>query len=392
MHTWPLVLDPGRYSRNDNADTQLNEWILAWVQHQLPRDPLHLFEANIFYPAHDALAFSEPLIVPALIGAPLAWAGGSPVLVYNLVVIAGLALTAFAMFVLVEAWTGSFLAGLAAGSLFAFNTHTLTRFAHVQGLHIYGLPLALLAIDRLVRGDTWRAALLLAGAIALMAYTSGYLVVFAAVMIGIAIVTRAPEWWPRVRSFAPRLAAAGAIAAVVILPVYLPYARAAREQHMVRTLDAIKDYSATPAGYLASAGRVHFSTWSGRFFKDPVDSFFPGFVILALAGVAIVAAARRRPAGDDATRARVMMLVAIGVAGVVLSLGLATPVYGWLFAVFPPMRGLRAAARFGNLFLFAVAVLGGMGLATLLSSKVLPPKGGSYRVWFGIALVVSIHL
>src|SRR6186997_2266026 len=105
LHTWPLVLHPGRYSRNDNADTQLNEWILAWVQHQPPRDPLHLFEANIFYPAHDALAFSEPLIVPALIGAPLAWAGASPVLVY-LVVIAGLALTAFATFVLVEAWTG----------------------------------------------------------------------------------------------------------------------------------------------------------------------------------------------------------------------------------------------------------------------------------------------
>src|SRR5206468_7282277 len=115
----------------------------------------HLFEANIFYPAHDTLAFSEPLIVPALIGAPLAWAGGSPVLVYNLVVIAGMALSAFATFVLIEAWTGSFPAGLVAGSLFAFNTHTLTRFAHVQGLHIYGLPLALLAIDRLVRGSTF---------------------------------------------------------------------------------------------------------------------------------------------------------------------------------------------------------------------------------------------
>src|SRR5436190_17548755 len=204
VHTWPLVLHPGRYSRNDNADTELNEWILAWVEHQLPRDPAHLFEANIFYPAHDALAFSEPLIVPALIGAPIAWAGGSPVLVYNLVVIAGMTLTAFATFLLVETWTGSLLAGMAAGSLFAFNTHTLTRFAHVQGLHIYGLPLALLAIDRLVRGGSsslpasadksWRAALLLAGAIAMMAYTSGYLVVFAAVMIGIAIVTRVAEW------------------------------------------------------------------------------------------------------------------------------------------------------------------------------------------------------
>jgi hypothetical protein len=411
-HTWPLVLHPGRYSRNDNADAELNEWILAWVEHELPRDPAHLFEANIFFPAHDTLAFSEPLIVPALIGAPLAWAGGSPVLVYNLVVIAGMALTAFATFVLVEAWTGSFPAGLAAGSLFAFNTHTLTRFAHVQGLHIYGLPLALLAIDRLVRDESWGAALMLAGAVALMAYTSGYLVVFAAVMIGIVLVTRAPEWWPRAGRFAARVSAAGLMAALVILPVYLPYRRAAREQHMVRTLDIVKDYSATPAGYLASAGRVHFSTWSGRFFKDPVDSFFPGFVILALAGIAIAASARRGGSGGDPTRPRVIMLVAIGLAGFVLSLGAATPVYGWLFAVFPPMQGLRAAARFGNLFLLAVAVLGGMGLATIL-----PPKGGSHEIakgnggsqeisqersrgfrlqaegrWLGVVLVVLINI
>ncbi|HEX9369009.1 MAG TPA: hypothetical protein VF921_20435 [Vicinamibacterales bacterium] len=420
IHTWPLVLHPGRYSRNDNADTELNEWILAWVEHQLPRDPLHLFEANIFYPAHDALAFSEPLIVPALIGAPLAWAGASPVLVYNLVVIAGFALTAFATFVLVDAWTGSFLAGLLAGSLFAFNTHTLTRFAHVQGIHIYGLPLALLAVDRLVRGGSYRAAVLLGGAVAMMAYTSGYLVVFAAVMIGIVLVTRAPEWWPRARRFAPRLAAAGIVAAIAIAPVSLPYRRAARDQHMVRTLDVVKDYSATPAGYLASAGRLHFSTWSGRFFKDPVDSFFPGFVVLALAAAAIVAAARRRPADGDPARARVVMLVAIGAAGVVLSLGTATPVYGWLFAIFPPMRGLRAAARFGNLFLLAVAVLGGMGLAILLPPNQLPPRlrrsaealrakadGGSHEIstdksrgfrlqaeggWLAILLVVLVNV
>src|SRR3954447_5122083 len=127
VHTWPLALHPARLSRNDNADAQLNEWIMAWVAHQLPRDPVHLFEANIFYPAHDTLAFSEPLIVPAVMGAPLAWAGASPVLVYNLILIAGFALTAFATCLLIEAWTGEVLAGLLAGSIFAFNTQTLTR-------------------------------------------------------------------------------------------------------------------------------------------------------------------------------------------------------------------------------------------------------------------------
>jgi len=368
-HTWPLALHPGRYSRNDNADTQLNEWILAWIEHQLPRDPAHLFEANIFYPAHDSLAFSEPLIVPALMGAPVAWLGGSPVLVYNFVLIAGFALTVFATSVLVEAWTGSWLAGLIAGSLFAFNTHTLTRLSHIQGIHLYALPIALLAVDRIVRDERrYRAALLLAASLAVMAYTSGYLIVFAAVMLAVSTVTRVPDWWPRVRRALPPILLAGAVASLAILPVYLPYRRVARDQHMVRTLDAVRDFSATPTGYLATAGRLHFATWSGRFFKDPVDAFFPGFTILALALVALIAAMRRRDA-DVTLRRRATMLVAIGATGFVLSLGVATPVYGWMFRVFPPMQGLRAAARFGNLFLLAVAVLGGIGAAHISRSK-----------------------
>ena len=374
IHTWPLALDPGRWSRNDNGDAQLNEWILAWVAHQLPRDPTHLFEANIFYPAHDALAFSEPLIVPALMGAPLAWLGASPVLVYNLVLIAGFALTAFVTCRLVERWTGDLFAGLLAGSAFAFNTHTLTRLAHVQGIHIYGLPLALLGVDAIItRGGPGpaRAALVLVAAMVLMAYTSGYLVVFAAVMVPAALLARAPEWWRRARIVVPTLAAAAAVTAAAVLPVYLPYHRVAREQHMVRTLDTVNDYSATMTGYLASAGRLHVSTWSGRFFRDPVDSFFPGIVVALLSLVAIVAAVRARD-----QRGRVVMLGGIALVGLLLSLGTATPFYAIAFHAFPPMQGLRVAARFGNLFLLGVALLGGLGLAAL--RRGLPPEGGSY--------------
>jgi hypothetical protein len=59
------------------------------------------------------------------------------------------------------------------------------------------------------------------------------------------------------------------------------------------------------------------------------------------------------------------MLAAIAAAGVILSLGTRTPIYGWVFHLFPPMQGLRAAARFGNLFLLAMAALAGLGLASL---------------------------
>ena len=53
-----------------------------------------------------------------------------------------------------------------------------------------------------------------------------------------------------------------------------------------------------------------------------------------------------------------------------LSLGTNTPVYGWLYAVFPPLSAIRAAARFGNLFLLAIALLAAIGVARLRSSGV----------------------
>jgi hypothetical protein len=362
IHTWPLALHPSTLSRNDNGDAELNEWILAWVAHQLPRDPRHLFEGNIFYPAHDTLAYSEPLIVPAVLAMPLWWMGGSPVLLFNVMLIAGFALTAFAGYLLVEEWTGDAAAGLVSGSVLAFNTHTLTRLSHVQAAHLYGLPMSLRATDRIIAAGRLRDALGLAFWMAVMAYTSGYLVVFATVMIAVALVARAPEWWRRARHVVPPFALATVCAAIAIVPVYLPYRRVAALQHMVRPLESVKDFSATLTGYAVSASRIHMAAWSWRFFTDPIDSFFPGVVVLALAVMAIWMGLRR---GDRLMRGRVMMLIAIAVAGIVLSLGTATPVYGWLYRVFPPMQGLRAAARFGNLFLLAVAALGGLGLALL---------------------------
>lgn len=369
VHTWPLATAPGSLSRNDNSDAQLNAWIMAWVAHQLPRDPLRLFEGNIFHPAPHTLTYSEPLIVPALVGAPLAWLGFSPVLVFNIVLILGFALTAAAGYALVFDWTRDRLGSLLAGSMFAFNTHMLTRLAHVQGIHAWGLPLALLATDRVIVRGRLRDALWLALWMTAMAYTSGYLIVFGALMVAVAVVSRITDWWPRAWMVLSRLAVAAIVAGIAVLPVYLPYRQAARELNMTRSLDAVMQFSATPRGYLAAAGTIHYSTWSGQFFRDSLDSFFPGFVVIALSGLAVGWALRGRLA--DATgsvklaRQRVFMLVAIAATGVVLSLGTLTPVYGWVYAVFPPMQGLRAAARFGNLFLLAGAALAGLGLAAL---------------------------
>ena len=74
---------------HDDGDPLLNAWAVAWVAHQLPLAPAHLFDANIFYPERHTLAFSETLVVPAAIVAPLRWIGVGPLLVYNIVFLSG---------------------------------------------------------------------------------------------------------------------------------------------------------------------------------------------------------------------------------------------------------------------------------------------------------------
>ena len=128
-------------ARLDNHDAELNTWIVAWVAHILPRDPLSLFEAPILYPEPHSLAFSEHMFVPSVMGAPLLWAGASPVLVYNLLIIAGLALSGWSMYLLMRRWTGSESAGIIAGLIYAFNAHVLTRFVHLQAHHVEFFPL-----------------------------------------------------------------------------------------------------------------------------------------------------------------------------------------------------------------------------------------------------------
>ena len=369
VHTWPLASDLTHLSRIDNADTQLNAWIVSWVAHQLPRDPSDLFAANIFHPAPRALAYSEPLLVPALVGAPWRWLGASPITTYNVLVLVGLVTSALAMYALVMRFTNDPAAAVLAGSLFAFNSHTLTRFPHLQAFHVQWLPLSLWALDRLVIGGRRRDAAWLALFFSLAALTSGHLAVFVTVALTTALVVRPDRWWGRRGlTIARRLGGAALAAAVVIVLVLWPYAVVNEGGPIHRSLSV----PATLDQYLATGGRLHYGLWSHRFYVAGADALFPGLTAVVLAGVALVS--RRTD------RARMAMFGGIAIVGGVLSLGPATPFYDWLLWAFPPAHAIRATSRFGYLLLFGVAGLAGLGLFVL-------------RPWFrrkGCATVAAI--
>ncbi len=355
LHTWPLASAPGTLSRNDTADTILHEWIMAWVAHQIITDPLHLFDANIFFPERRTLAYSDHLFVQSMMGAPMLWAGFSPVLVHNLVLLAGFALTGWTTCLVLRRWTGSWLAGMIGGNLVAFNAFSLTRLPQIQDLHLEFFPLALFALDRLLADPRVRHAVTLACWFVLQSLTGTYLMVFTTISLLVATLTRWREVTARRRPlFAPAALAAG-LSLLVLVPFMLPYYRASQDVGLGRSLGETARYSAELTDYLAAPGRLYFEWWGRRFFQG--DSLFPGLTALALAAVGATAAGWRD------RRAR--MIIAIGVVAFALSFGPAFPPYRWLYRVFPLLTGIRGAVRFGQITLVAIGMLAAFGIVAI---------------------------
>jgi hypothetical protein len=311
VHTWPLGARPSYYSRLDTADTQLNTWAMAWVARTLPTDPLHLFDADIFYPEKRTLAYSEPLLVQGVLAIPIVRLGASPVLAYNLVLLAGFALTGWAAGLLALRMTGSLAAAVVGGSIASFNAQSLVRLPHIQAQHLEFLPLALFAFDRVLEHGRVKHAVLLGVAVALQALASIYALIFTAWALSCAAAVRVREWIGpgRWRITALLIVAAG-IAALLLAPVLHPYYLLSKEYGLRRSVVESRQFASTWTDYLYTGSRVHYALWSHAFDKS-AEANFPGIVALALAICGVAAGWR----SDRYVR----MSVAIVVGAVFLS-------------------------------------------------------------------------
>src|SRR5262249_24366629 len=98
---WPQALHM-RDAVANHDDPYFSAWRLAWIAHALRVDPSRLFDANIFYPEPRTLAYSDATLLEGALAAPFLWAGLSPVLIYNLLLLGAIAASGLGMFVLVR--------------------------------------------------------------------------------------------------------------------------------------------------------------------------------------------------------------------------------------------------------------------------------------------------
>jgi hypothetical protein len=351
VNSYPLVLSLDS-KIGQHGDAFFSVWRLAWVAHQIRADPGRLFDANIFFPESNALAYSDAMLLPALAVAPLNWAGVSPLTIYNLTLLTSFVVSGVAAFALVRYLTDSTPGALLGGVLFAYSPHRLEHFDHLELQFAFWIPLAVLAWHRAVERDEpggyLRVAALGACQILSSIYHGVFLLTWLAVMTGV--------WFWRTPRRALRAGLLSLAPAVVVLGIYsLPYLKS-REAVGERPRKEVSEYSARPADFLSAPANNRVYGWTDSWGANE-RHLFPGFVALVFAGVGLWSASDRR-----------IRLHGLGLAlAVVMMLGFNGGLYNVLYEWVLPYRGLRVPARAAILMLMGNAVLAGAGVAWMVA-------------------------
>jgi hypothetical protein len=352
--TWPLALRAADHLFGQGTPP-LNVWAIGWVLHQLPRDPLHLFDGNAFYPYRYSLAYSEHLVVPALQAAPVAWLSGNLVLAHNVVSLLTLATAGLGMYLLAREVVGEGAGAFAAGVLYAFHTWNVNELIRLQILSNQWFPFILLGLIRFCARPGWRPALGASAAYAAQSLSCMYWSLYAPLLVGPAIAWLA---WRRRTGWKPLLQLAAAFVPAVALTVLfaLPYIANGRTLGFARGLP---DPVGLDRYFDVLPGNVLYEGWLGIAHTNQDAAHFLGFTAIALAVIG-AGWGRFRP---DVGAGRGPW-IALAAAGLVLGLGPRVLLYGrdlgpgpysLLFQYLPGFHGVRYPERFA---LFAVLGLG----------------------------------
>jgi hypothetical protein len=367
----PLVA-PGPTVVPDMDDAYFNIWRLAWIAHQLVRDPTHLFDANIFHPSPNTLAYSDALLLVGLAGAPFIWLGVPVAIVHNGLLVAAFVTSGWAMYALALRLTGDRIAATIAGMIVAIAPYRFAHVAHLELQWLVWMPLALLAVHRLVERPGVGAGLALGACLAGQLLCSIYYGVFLCLFTGVAWIALVVAHRPR-----PGLVTATAAAAIPLVLVAVPYLRpyaASRAVHGPRSVTEVAEYSAVPADYLRGPA---LDALRGRHDTGPAPeerTLYPGTLAIVFAAIGLVAGRRERVTWVYAALAVVAVDASLGVHGVTWRV---------LQTVAPPLGNLRAPARFGSLVLIAIASLAAFGAARVTA------RLGS-KAWVGGLAVLAL--
>jgi hypothetical protein len=354
--TWPqAAFLTSRYA--GQTDALFSVWRLAWIADSLGSNEHRLYDAPIFYPHRNTLAYSDSILLSGLVTAPLRLFGVGPFAVYNGYLAVAIIGSGMAAALLCRRLSGSWSAAALGGIVFTLNPHRMEHFERLELLTSFGIPLAFYCWHRGTgeNSQRWIAFTFVCAA------AQWYLGMYHGLFLVCALACLAIDL-PHVHASARRsayrgIAVGGLIAALAVAPSAVPYL-AAREDVGERGAPEAIQYSAEIDDYLA----VHDRNWmygdALAHLGAPERHFFPGLVasLLALAGLVL------------APRRTALLYAAVLVVAFDLSRGMHGVLLPILRETAMPFRGIRSPARAAVIVMLPVAVFASVAAGRLFAA------------------------
>ena len=382
----------------DRWDGFLHTWILAWDVHKLTTGLGGFWDGNIFWPHHDAIAYSDHLLSSAFLAAPFLLISHNPIMAHNAVTYLGFVIGGLGMFLLVRRLTGHGWASLIAAMIYVYCPWRFGQMGHeTQLLSSQWLPFSLLFLHRSIHEKRFRDGIFTGLFFGLHALSSFYMAAMGSVVMAAFFAVE----FIRSRGRLPRavwmkLVTAGVIVSAMIAPTIPPYYRVAKTQGMMRTVSEAESMSADPLDYFCAPpwnrllGAVT-APLKNRYSPFPNENrLFAGFTVLVLACAGLFLSSPRKWEFNQVAFLCVTALCFIFSLGPFLHVAwhrfqIPLP-YLAAYHFVPGFKGLRVPARFASMVELGLAVLAAYGFIRI--SGHIRNKTG--RIVFGLAIPAAI--
>lgn len=361
--TAPVSLDPGARTFAQGPDTRLYLWTLGWDLHALKTDPIHIFDANIFFPEARTLAYSEHLIGAALMALPLSAFTDNLDLLLNFVLLLATFLGALGCDRLARECGASPRGALLAGIVGGFSGPRLARLtqAHLATLHF--VPWALAFAIRYVRDGKRRDLLATIALFTLQALTSGHGGLFLALALALFIGGALLSHRLRPAQVIRDCGFAGLLLLLVNVPFAMPYWEVRGRVGLTRVIEDAEGYAPSAGSWLQAPTRSQTAiTSSLPSLRPRIEAanaaLFPGFVSLGLGALGAIGLIRHREARTFAA----LSLTGLAALTLWLSFGPAFGLYRLGYTLIPGFDLIRVPSRFFLLTLTALSTLAALGL------------------------------
>lgn len=353
---YPFSASPGSLVLADAPDTHLYLWTLAWDAYAFLHQPILIFDANIYHPFPNTLAYSENLIGTALFAAPIIWLTGDLVLAMNLVALLTCVLCGTGAYFLARRLGLQPPAALICGVVFAFAPPRFFRLGQLHMTAVQWIPFTLGFLHSYFASGRRKDLLFALACFSLQVLASGHGAAFLAVAIALLVAWRTVFGQP----FAWRqwLRDCGATGAYLIAPsvwMLIPYRAAQTGAGLRREYPA----EAMPGfeSFVASPSRAHIALQEavlGRTVNDQAIAFlFPGVIVLVLAAIAVLL---YRPSRQPWRSAPVPFYAVLAVVSTLMFVTWPVDLWRYIYWL-PGFNFIRVPSRFILVVMLSLGVL-----------------------------------